>query len=236
MDVDDETYHALGSSSPDASMMEVDEGSEVDPPAVGFPLLEEEWRSGIAERFLRIVSSALHLSALLESWQRLHHCQTLERDGVSPALALNQIANRTIAKNAFEFALAFAKARVPTTWSLAYTRRNARQLALQFVYIAVPVQHFANVLFSTMTVSLCRSTYSVVLSSLTSLDVRTCAVASSFNYCYYGPSRICPPGLSLVHLPVFALLVRLQYGSPSLVGNPLGAAFAHSLIEYNMLW
>ena len=67
MDVDDETYHASGSSSPDASMMEVDEESEVDAPAVSYPLLEEEWRSGIAERFLRIVSSALHLSALLES-------------------------------------------------------------------------------------------------------------------------------------------------------------------------
>lgn len=52
-------------------------------------------------------------------------------------------------------------------------------MALQFVYIAVPVQLFANVLFSTITVSICRPTYSVVLSSLTSLDVRPCAVASS---------------------------------------------------------
>jgi hypothetical protein len=54
MDVDDEPYAESSSFSSHASPMDVDEAP---PSAVRYSRLEEEWRSGIAQRFIKIVSS-----------------------------------------------------------------------------------------------------------------------------------------------------------------------------------
>lgn len=56
MDVDEEPCVAFSVSSSDPIPMEVDEDALQVGPAVQFPPLDEEWNSGIAERFIEIVS------------------------------------------------------------------------------------------------------------------------------------------------------------------------------------